>query len=112
MMMFGADAPANSAQRDASQEDPMLFVCYVTIVPENRDESFRRLKEHGIGEQPGVKLLGAWISLAQQETWAIFEAEDAASVMRLYHPWTDLNVHRIEPVMSFDQLKKLVAEEY
>jgi Domain of unknown function (DUF3303) len=42
----------------------MLFVCYVTIDPKNRDESFRRLKAHGIPTLPGVKLLGAWISLA------------------------------------------------
>ena len=55
-------------------------------------------------------MLGAWISLAQQESWAIFEAEDAAAM--IYHPWTDLNVHRIEPVMSFDELKTIVAEEY
>jgi hypothetical protein len=93
-------------------EEPMLFVCYVTIAPENRDESFKRLKAHGIGEQPGVKMLGAWISLAQQETWAIFEADDAASIMRLYHPWTDLNVHKIAPVMSFADLGEIVAEEY
>jgi hypothetical protein len=57
-------------------------------------------------------MLGAWISLAQQETWAIFEAGDAASIMRLFHAWTDLNVHRIEPVMSFDELKTIVVEEY
>ena len=90
----------------------MLFVCYVTIDPKNRDESFRRLKAHGIPTVPGVKLLGAWISLAQQETWSVFEADDAASIMRLFHPWTDLNVHRIEPVMSFDDLKPIMAEEY
>jgi hypothetical protein len=95
------------AREAAIEEEPMLFVCYVRIAPEHRDESFRR-----IGTQPGVKMLGAWISLAQQETWAIFEAEDAAAIMRLYHPWTDLNVHRIEPVMGFDALKKIVAEAY
>ena len=27
------------------------------------------------------------------------------------HPWTDLNFHWVEPVMSFDELKTLVAEE-
>ena len=26
----------------------MLFVCYVTIDPENRDESIKRFKERGI----------------------------------------------------------------
>jgi Domain of unknown function (DUF3303) len=101
-------APAHGA----IEEEPMLFVCYVRIAPEHRDESFQRLKAHGIGAQPGVKMLGAWISLAQQETWAILEAENAAAIMRLYHPWTDLNVHRIEPVMSFDELKTIMAEEY
>jgi len=50
--------------------------------------------------------------LAQQETWSIIEADDAASIMKLFHPWTDLNVHRIEPIMSFDDLKAIVTEEY
>ena len=39
-------------------------------------------------------------------------ADDAGAVMKLYHPWTDLNVHRIEPVMTFAALKAIVAEEY
>jgi hypothetical protein len=29
--------------------------------------------------------------------------------MALYEPWTDLNVHKIEPVMDFADLKKFVA---
>ncbi len=87
----------------------MLFVCYVTIDPENRDESIKRFKKHGVPEAKGVKLLGAWISLTQQETWAIFEADDAASIMKLYQPWTDLNLHQIAPVMDFADLKKYVA---
>jgi len=90
----------------------MLFICHVTIAPEHRDESFRRLKEQGLPEQKGAKLLGAWMALTQQETWAIVEAYDAAAVVKLYHPWTDLNLHRIEPVMTFDALKKIVAAEY
>jgi Domain of unknown function (DUF3303) len=87
----------------------MLFVCYVTIKPENRNESIKRFEERGIVEPKGAKLLGAWIALTQQETWAIFEADDAASIMTLYEPWTDLNVHKIEPVMDFADLKKFVA---
>lgn len=86
----------------------MLFVCYVTIDPENRDESIKRFKERGIVEPQGAKLIGAWISLTQQETWAIFEADDAAAIMKLYEPWTDLNVHQIAPVMDFADLKKFV----
>ena len=87
----------------------MLFVCYVTIDPENRDESIRRFKERGIVAPEGVKLLGAWVSLTQQENWAIFEADDAAAIMKLCDPWLDLNIHHITPVMTFDELKKVVG---
>ena len=87
----------------------MLFVCYVTIDPKNRDESIRRFEERGIVAPEGVKLLGAWVSLTQQETWAIFEADDAAAIMKLFDPWLDLNIHHITPVMTFDELKKVVG---
>lgn len=86
----------------------MLFVCYVTIDPENRDESIKRFKESGIDVPKGVKLLGAWISLAQQETWSIFEADSADAIMKLFEPWTDLNLHQIAPVMNFAELKTYV----
>jgi hypothetical protein len=83
----------------------MLFVCYVTIDPESHDEAIARLKEDGIVEPKGVKLIGAWIALTQQETWYIFEADSAEAIMKLYEPWTDLNVHQIAPVMDFAELK-------
>lgn len=86
----------------------MLFVCYVTIDPESRDEAMARFKEDGIVEPKGVKLTGAWIALTQQETWCIFEADSAEAIMKLYEPWTDLNVHQIAPVMDFADLKKYV----
>jgi len=71
----------------------MLFVCYVTIDPESRDESIARFQDEGIVEPKGVKMIGAWIALTQQETWCIFEADTAEAVMKLFEPWTDLNVH-------------------
>lgn len=86
----------------------MLFVCYVTIDPDARDESIARFKENGIVEPEGIKLHGAWISLTQQETWSIFEADSAEAIMDLFEPWTDLNVHQITPVMDFADLKKYV----
>jgi hypothetical protein len=86
----------------------MHFVCYVTIDPDARDESVERFQEHGVVVPEGVKLHGAWISLTQQETWSIFEADSAEAIMRLFEPWTDLNVHQIAPVMDFDSLKAFV----
>lgn len=90
----------------------MLFVVHAIIAPKHRDESFRRLKELGLPEAKGAKLLGAWMALTQQETWAIVEADDAEAVMKLYHPWTGLNLHTITPVMCFEALKAIVAAEY
>jgi len=86
----------------------MLFVCYVTIDPDARDESIARFKEHGVVEPDGATLLGAWMSVAQQETWSIFEADSAEAIMTLLEPWTDLNVHQITPVMDFAALKQFV----
>ncbi len=87
----------------------MLFVCYVTIDPENRDESIEKFRRGGIVEPEGVKMIGAWIALTQQETWCIFEADDASAIMKLFQPWTDINVHQIAPVMDFDELAKYVG---
>ena len=90
----------------------MLFVCTVTIDPECRDESTARLMEHGgIVVPEGVKLHGAWISLTQQEAWSVLEADSAEALMKLYEPWTDLNMHQITPVMDFADLKKFLDAE-
>ena len=86
----------------------MLFVCYVTIDPADRDESLRVLKEQGLVEPSGVKLVGAWISVTQHEIWSVFEADDAESIMKLFEPWLSLNVHQIAPVMDFYEFKKIV----
>jgi hypothetical protein len=87
----------------------MLFVCYVTIDPDARDESLARFMENGMVEPAGVKLHGAWISLTQQETWSIFESESAEAIMALFEPWTDINVHQIAPVIHFASLKKFLG---
>ena len=89
-----------------------MFVCYCTIEPGHRDKTLKQLLERGTGGPSGVKLLGAWMSLPQQETWAIFQADDAAEIMRFWHPWTGLNVNKLTPVMDFKDLTKLLADEY
>lgn len=85
----------------------MLFVCYVTIDPVDRDESLRVLKEQGLAEPAGIKLVGAWASLTQHEIWSVFEADDAGSITKFFEPWLSINVHQIAPVMEFDALKKI-----
>lgn len=86
----------------------MLFMCHVTMKPEDRDESIGRFTENGVPEVPGVELKGVWISLMQQETFILVESDKAEAVAMLFEPWTDLNVHNLVPVMDFDQLKKFL----
>jgi hypothetical protein len=77
-------------------------------IPKAATRLSRDSRTRGILEPKGVKLIGAGIALTQQETWYIFEADSAEAIMKLYEPWTDLNVHQIAPVMDFVDLKKYV----
>jgi hypothetical protein len=36
----------------------MLFMCHVTMQPEDRDGSLGRFMENGVPEVPGIKLKG------------------------------------------------------
>jgi hypothetical protein len=86
----------------------MLFVCYVTIDPADRDESLRVLKEQGLVQPAGVKLVGSWISVTQHQIWSVFESDTAESISEFFEPWLSLNVHEIAPVMDFDAFQKIV----
>lgn len=86
----------------------MLFMCHVTMQPEDRDESIGRFMENGVPEVPGVKLKGVWISLMQQETFILIESDKPEAITTLFEPWTDLNVHDLVPVMDLEELKKFL----
>lgn len=86
----------------------MLFMCHVTMEPEDRDESIGRFMENGVPDVPGVTLKGVWISLMQQETFILIESESSQAITTLFEPWTDLNIHHLIPVMDLDELKKFL----
>ncbi|MFA9475378.1 MAG: DUF3303 domain-containing protein [Filomicrobium sp.] len=89
----------------------MLFVCYVNTDPDKRDENIRRFREQGVVKPEGIKLIGAWATLTQQEAWLVFEADTAASVLEFFEPWTDISDHQITPVMDLEELKKVVDKQ-
>ena len=86
----------------------MLFMCHVTMQPEDREESLGRFMENGVPEVPGVTLKGVWISLMQQKSFISVESDKAEVIATLFEPWTDLNVHDLVPVVDFGQLKKFL----
>ncbi len=71
--VFGIRARMGEASRAPAQGNARGSSCCSSATSpsrrRHRDESFRRLKEHGLPEQKGAKLLGAWMALTQQETW-------------------------------------------
>ena len=78
----------------------MQFLIHFKIKPEHRDTNFNRLKEKGRGAPPGVKFLGVWYALNQQDGWAITEANDPVDIGKYMHAWSDLNELEIIPVVD------------
>jgi hypothetical protein len=87
----------------------MLFLVHFEITPRARDNVLERLKASGKWEPPGVKTIaGPWFSVTQLEGWGVVEAENAIALGRLMHAWTDLAVDHITPVLSEEDVLKLV----
>lgn len=86
----------------------MLFVAYTKIKTENRDAVYKRFQEIGNGEVEGVKLLGTWHSLTQDENWSVLESSDAVQIAKLFHKWTDLALNHLTPVVDNDDMYKVL----
>ncbi len=78
----------------------MLFFVHWKIKPENRDTVLNHFKEKGDDVPPGVKLLGTWHALNQQDGWAIAEANDPVDIGKWSYAWSDLAENEIIPVVD------------
>jgi hypothetical protein len=105
------DGSANSLSEDASFEGTkdMLLLIHFEITPEARNNVLNRLKTSAKREPPGVKTVaGPWYSVTQLEGWGVVEAESAIALGQLMHAWTDLTVDHITPVLSAEDVLKLI----
>ena len=89
----------------------MLFVIHSKIATENRDAVYKRFQEIGNGEVEGVKLLGTWHSLTQDENWSLLESSDAVQIAKLFHLWTDLALNHLTPVINNDDMYKVLENK-
>ena len=89
----------------------MLFVIHSKIATENRDAVYKRFQEIGNGEVEGVKLLGTWHSLTQDENWSLLESSDAVQIAKLFHLWTDVALNHLTPVINNDDMYKVLANK-
>ena len=51
----------------------------------------------------------AMVSVTQLEGWRVVEAENAIALGQLMHAWTDLALDHITPILSEEDVLKLVA---
>ena len=89
----------------------MLFVGYAKIETKNRDAAYKRFQEMGNGEVEGVKLMGVWHSLTQDENWCVLEASDAIQIAKLFQKWTDLVLNHLTPVVSNEDMYKVLKND-
>ena len=88
----------------------MLFLIHFEITPEARDDALKRLKASVKWEPPGVKTVaGPWYSVTQLEGWGVVETENAGALGQLMHAWTDITVDHITPVLSEEDIIKLLS---
>jgi hypothetical protein len=87
------------------------FYFRVKIKTENRDAVYKRFQEIGNGEVEGVKLLGIWHSLTQDENWSILESSDAIQIAGLFHKWTDLALNDLTSVVDNDDMYKVLTSK-
>ncbi|WP_170416418.1 DUF3303 domain-containing protein [Ruegeria atlantica] len=87
----------------------MYFHIHFEFTPETRDTALKRFMNAGDGIPDGVQSVsGPWFSTTLLEGWGIVEADDASVLAKLLSGWTDLAVDHIAPVLSGEDVLKLL----
>ncbi len=86
----------------------MLFLIHYIVKPEHRDTAHERIRKEGVTVPEGMKLIEVYHSATQLGGWGIVEANREADLWKLFQHWTDLNVNTITPVLTNEEVKKLI----
>lgn len=89
----------------------MLFMTVYKYEPENREAVIKKRAEKGGLVPPGVKVLGEWSAITGGRVFRLIEADDARALLAAAHPWADLGKVESYPVMSVDEVIKLLAKK-
>lgn len=88
----------------------MLFMTVFTFEPEQRDAILKRRRE-GPFHVEGTKYLGEWSALAGGKVFRLVETDDVRALIAGAHPWTDLGKLEFIPVISGDDLLKVLSTQ-
>ncbi len=86
----------------------MLFMDVWTWEPENRDEVERRATEWKCPE--GMTVLGEWVDLTGRRVFLLYEVENTGIMMAANHNWTDIAKVETTPVMTIEEVMKLMPK--
>ena len=86
----------------------MLFMSIFSWDASNRDEVIKRRAE-GSKLPEGVELVGEWAVIGQNQVFRLVKATDEGQLVNGTLPWTDLGEIEIYPVMSTDELFKMMG---
>ena len=89
----------------------MLFMTVYTYEPENREAVIKKRAEKGGLVPAGAKLLGEWSAVTGGKVFRLVEAEDTRALLATAHPWADLGKIECYPVMSVDDVIKLLTKK-
>ena len=81
----------------------MLFHVTYQTTQSHRDEAQRRFAETGGQPPEGVRMVGRWHSAGGLKGFTIAETDDAESLARWTHQWTDLLTFEVTPVIDDEQ---------
>ena len=86
----------------------MLFMTVYTYSSGQRDEVVKRRAEKGPMAQ-GVKIVGEWSALTSGRVFRLLEADDPAALFGAAYAWTDLGKLDVYPVMTVDDIMKMLG---
>ncbi len=87
----------------------MLFMSIFTYDPDKRDEVIKR----GVGKEQltGGKIIGQWAAIGGGRIFRVVEADDPKAMLATAMTWTDLGNDEIIPIMTVEDMMKLVARK-
>ena len=85
----------------------MLFMNIFTYEPEKRDEVIKRRAEKGA--MTTAKIIGEWVVIGGGRVFSVLEVDDPKVGAAASMAWSDLGHNEIIPIMSSEDVMKILA---
>jgi hypothetical protein len=94
-----------------SEGTRMLFACHWSYEPAVRDEANARFAETGGLPPEGVRMLGRWHTLGENEGFCVAETDDPEALGIWLQEWSDLLTFSVQPVVDDAAVSRILASD-